>query len=82
MTEIESYIKYAVKEALPDTPESHGDHLNLVAKLVQALEGDASWVELYDIAGELAVPTIPEVDTALREPLSRAMEVRLRWYIR
>lgn len=32
------------------------DRATVVKKLVEALEGDASWVELYEITGEVLVP--------------------------
>jgi len=42
--------------------------------MIQALESDPSWVELYGITGELKVPTSKD-DGASKEILSRVREV-------
>lgn len=47
---------------------------DLVERLVQALETDASWVELYGVTGEL-VPAITPGDDELGSGLRRVLEV-------
>ncbi len=47
---------------------------DLVEQLVQALETDASWVELYGVTGEL-VPAITPGDDELGNGLRRVLEV-------
>jgi hypothetical protein len=42
--------------------------------MIQALESDPSWVELYGITGEVKVPTSKD-DGASKEILSRVREV-------
>lgn len=44
--------------------------------LIESLEKDASWVELYGITGELHVPNIQEEEGELKEALHRVKEVR------
>lgn len=47
----------------------------LVSKLIQMLEMDASWVEIYGISGELHIPQSPASDDALREPIETVQKV-------
>ena len=75
--EVESFIQFAVGQVLTDPAMPQVNSNVLVGKLVQALESDASWVELYGITGELIVPKISDVEDELNEPLLRATEVRL-----
>jgi hypothetical protein len=82
-TEVEGFIDSAVKEALQGS--SQADHDKLVDILVQALESDASWVQLYVITGELIVPGVKCPHDHLQDVLKRAIEVRLTltlymWY--
>lgn len=46
----------------------------LINELIQALETNASWVELFGVTGELNVPGTDE-DEKLFEPLHRIKEV-------
>ena len=52
-------------------------HLILVGKLVDALESDAGWVELYGITGELIVPNIHEELGEIGELLKKAKQVNI-----
>ena len=74
--EVESFIRYAVWQVLSDTLSTSVDSSTLVSKLVHALEGDASWVELYGITGELVVPELSHPGEELNEALKRTVEVR------
>ena len=47
----------------------------MIDKLVQALESEASWVELYGITGELVVPGITLTDDEIGSGLRQVMEV-------
>ena len=40
----------------PSTTAYPDDRATVVKKLVEALEGNASWVDLYEITGEVLVP--------------------------
>lgn len=63
-----------MKEALEGSA-SPADHDKLVEVFVQALENDASWVDLYGITGELVVPDIPCQHEHLQDAFKRAKEV-------
>lgn len=59
ITEVESVVENAVVKVLENLPSSHCYRVTLVSKLVQALEHDATWVELYGVTGALKVPRRP-----------------------
>lgn len=57
------------------SPPSYRDQL--ISGLVQALEKDASWIQMYGLTGELVVPELPPDDNAeIKEIQVRATEVR------
>ncbi|EKM55480.1 uncharacterized protein PHACADRAFT_143869 [Phanerochaete carnosa HHB-10118-sp] len=60
--EVEYFIEAAVDEALAAKPSTTIHRDFLVNAFVQALEQNASWVELYGITGELNVPSLPADD--------------------
>jgi len=47
----------------------------LTGKLIDALESDAGWVEIYGITGELIVPDTHEADVGIQELLLKAKKV-------
>jgi trafficking protein particle complex subunit 10 len=67
-------LEQGVDEALSECPQYQPNRSRLIALMIQALESDPSWVELYDITGELKVPTSKN-DDAPEEILSRVREV-------
>jgi trafficking protein particle complex subunit 10 len=73
---VESIIEYHVQTVLKDSP-SLQHHNILVGTLVDALESDAKWVELYGITGELIVPDIHEEQGELGELLKKAKQVNI-----
>ena len=75
LSEVEAVLDQAVDEALNDFPQHRLDRSRLTAQMMQALESDASWVELYGITGELKVPALKD-DGAPKEVLTRVREVR------
>lgn len=68
----------AVNQAIEADPslELHRDLL--VDRLVQALESDASWVELYGVTGELIVPEIIDEEGDIGSALLELKQVCLR----
>ena len=58
-----------------ETSELQPLRQDLVDKLVQALESDAAWVELYGVTGELVVPGVTPGDDQLGAGLRQTMEV-------
>ncbi|KAI0724064.1 trafficking protein particle complex subunit 10 [Cerioporus squamosus] len=71
--EVESLIEHAVSEVVVETPALEPLRQDLIDKLVQALETDASWVELYGVTGELVVPGVSLGDDELGAGLTRAL---------
>ena len=67
-------LEQAVDEALDEFPQHGTDRSRVIAHLIQALESDANWVELYNITGELKVPASDD-DATLKEVLTRIREV-------
>ncbi|RDB24044.1 Trafficking protein particle complex subunit 10 [Hypsizygus marmoreus] len=57
--EVEFVVESAVAKVLADAPTTLHYRVTLVNKLVEALEHDAAWVDLYGITGELNVPASP-----------------------
>ena len=75
LLEVETVLDQAVDEALNDFPQHRLDRSRLTAQMMQALESDASWVELYGITSELKVPALKD-DGVPKEVLTRVREVR------
>jgi hypothetical protein len=73
---VESIIESCVQTVLEESP-SLQHHIILVGKLVDALESDAGWVELYGITGELIVPNIHEEQSEIGKLLKKARQVNI-----
>ncbi|KAI0362291.1 hypothetical protein OH77DRAFT_1416520 [Trametes cingulata] len=73
--EVESLIELAVGEVISETPSLESLRQDMVDKLVQALETDASWVELYGVTGELSVPGVTAGEDEMGAGLRRATEI-------
>ena len=67
-------LEQAVDEALDEIPLHGADRSRLIACMIQALESDANWVELYSTTGELKVPPSDD-DATLKKVLTRIREV-------
>ncbi|KAI8998488.1 trafficking protein particle complex subunit 10 [Trametes punicea] len=76
--EVESLIELAVGEVVSETPALDDSRQDMVDKLVQALETDASWVELYGVTGELVVPGVTPADDLVGSGLRRVLQVLSR----
>lgn len=72
--EVESFIEDAVDEALSSSSASTHREV-LINTFVQALEKDASWVELYGVTGELNVPALPDSEGDAAQLAASASEV-------
>lgn len=68
-------IQDQVQLVLDETPDSQQHRLPLINHLVEELERDAGWVDLYGITGELVVPESSTGDEQLRELLTRVKKV-------
>ncbi|KAJ7905373.1 trafficking protein particle complex subunit 10 [Mycena olivaceomarginata] len=73
--EVEALIETSVEEVLSSSAALLAERVSLVNRLVEALEQDSAWVEMYGVSGELNVPEafgeLGEAD----EPLSRVIKL-------
>ncbi|KAF8968386.1 trafficking protein particle complex subunit 10 [Flammula alnicola] len=70
--EVESIIQDQVRAILEESPATLQRRIVLVGKLIDALESDAAWVDMYGITGELAVPHIAKEDGEVGDLLKEA----------
>ena len=75
--EVESLIESAAREAIVEDAELEPFRPDIVEKLVQALETDAAWVELYGVTGELVPAKVKMGDGKLGLGQRQVMEVGL-----
>jgi hypothetical protein len=73
--EVESLIEQSVEKVLMNSPSFLSLRASLVDILVEALERDATWVEMYGISGELKVPG-PQEEGTQEESLKQVKKVR------
>jgi hypothetical protein len=69
--EVESLVRQAVETVVTDTPSWLPHRKILIGRLIEVLESDAAWVEMYGITGTLHVPTLSSDEGELSEPLSK-----------
>ena len=69
-------IEVAVMQSVSENSDLEPLRQDIIDKLVQALESDASWVELYGVTGELVPSKATSEGNKLTMGLHRAMEVR------
>ena len=74
-SEIEGIIEQSVDTALAQETECVAHRSLLIDRVIQALEGDAGWVQLYGITGELHVPDTNE-EGEIGQVLRNIKEVR------
>ncbi|KAJ7156089.1 trafficking protein particle complex subunit 10 [Mycena crocata] len=69
--EVEALIESSVEQVLSDSTALLAERVGLVNRLVEALEQDSSWVEMYGMSGELDVPEVlgelGDTDDSLRQ---------------
>ncbi|KAJ7751971.1 trafficking protein particle complex subunit 10 [Mycena metata] len=56
--EVEALIETSVEQVLSSSTALLAERVELVNKLVEALEQDSAWVEMYGMSGELNVPEV------------------------
>ncbi|KAG6873160.1 hypothetical protein C0992_008986, partial [Termitomyces sp. T32_za158] len=76
--EVEAVVDKTVAKVVVDSHSPRQHRTALITQLVEALERDAGWVDLYGITGELRVPETPkdEANEETAELLTKAKEVR------
>ncbi|KAF8911173.1 trafficking protein particle complex subunit 10 [Gymnopilus junonius] len=60
--EVESIIESEVRTIIEENDSSPHHRITVVSKLIDALESDAAWVDMYGITGELNVPEPAKLD--------------------
>ena len=60
---------------LEESPTTVENRIIIIGKLIDALESDAGWVELYGITGELVVPNMHDENAEIKELLLKARKV-------
>lgn len=76
--EVAGIIEEQVRATLNDAGKSQDLRPTVVAKLIEALERDPSWVSMYNITGEIKVPeakVISQADGEIAEALGSARKV-------
>jgi len=61
-SEVESLVKHTVEEVVKHLPPSPWHSDALVHRIVDLLENNADWVELYGVTGELIIPDVRDDD--------------------
>ncbi|KAJ7098036.1 trafficking protein particle complex subunit 10 [Mycena belliarum] len=73
--EVEALIEASVEQVTSSLTASLAERVGLVNRLVEALEQDSAWVEMYGLSGELNVPeVVGELDQS-DEPLSQVIKL-------
>ncbi|KAK7014963.1 trafficking protein particle complex subunit 10 [Favolaschia claudopus] len=72
--EVEALIETSVDQVLAQSADVLGERVELINKLVEALEQDSAWVELYGVSGELNVPDVFGELGEADEPLKRVIQ--------
>jgi len=76
--EVEHIIEREVEAVLQASPSSLKTRIILVGNLIDALESDAGWVELYGITGELIVPDTYKEEDEVGELLKKVKQVAIQ----
>jgi hypothetical protein len=58
--DVEALITQATQDIVSKSPSLHPHHKVIAGKVVEALESDSSWVEMFRITGEINVPSSNE----------------------
>ncbi|PPQ67646.1 hypothetical protein CVT25_012674 [Psilocybe cyanescens] len=70
--EVESIVERHVRSIIEENESSSGQRIIVVSKLIDALESEAAWVEMYGITGELVIPKTAKRDDEADELLEEA----------
>ncbi|KDQ60741.1 hypothetical protein JAAARDRAFT_172897 [Jaapia argillacea MUCL 33604] len=72
--EVEALISAVVNNIVPRSTTSPGNREVIINRLLEGLEKNGSWVELYIATGELNIPPIEELDDDLKSMLLKVKE--------
>lgn len=73
--EVEALIEASVEQVLTSSTALLAEKVELVNRLVEALEQDSTWVDTYGVSGELNVPEVFGEITEADEPLRQVIKV-------
>ncbi|KAJ7273596.1 trafficking protein particle complex subunit 10 [Mycena haematopus] len=73
--EVEALIETSVEQVLSSSAALLAERVDLVNRLVEALEQDSAWVEMYGMSGELNVPEVFGELGDPDEPLRRVIKL-------
>lgn len=73
--EVEALVNKAVEDALRQLSQESDVGTKLVQAIIEYLECDASWVELYNTTGELIIPSSLDVGEELEEAFSSVQKI-------
>lgn len=68
-------VQEAIDDLLAQTSHDVSQGQELVENVTQYLEGDAAWIELYSVTGELPIPSTLEIHDGLRELFTSLQQV-------
>lgn len=74
-TEVEALVSETVQDILSQRPEGDEQGNELTKKVVEYLESDPSWIELYNATGELLIPSSLDVGEGLIETFTSVQKV-------
>lgn len=72
---METLIENSVEQVLSSSTALLAERVGLVNRLVEALEQDSAWVEMYGMSGELNVPEVFGELGEADEPLCQVIKV-------
>lgn len=74
--EVETLVNQTVEDVLHPLSQEPEVGTKIVQGIIEYLECDASWVELYNITGELIIPSALDVGEGAKEVFSSVQKVR------
>lgn len=77
--EVAALVQNITDEILPRASHNVSQGRELVAKIIQYLDDNAAWVELYCATGELLIPDTLEIHEELRELFTSLQQVNSRF---
>lgn len=72
---MEALIHAIQDDIISTTSHDASQGRELAANVIQYLEGDTAWVELYSTTGELLIPSTLEIPEGLRELFASLQQV-------
>jgi len=74
-TEVEALVSETVQDILSQRSQGDEQGNELIKKVVEYLESEPSWIELYSATGELLIPCSLDVGEGLTETFASVQKV-------